>query len=209
MALKAINLNDKQELESVISKIDEYAKSVESEGRYEHSVRTAQTAEKMCSLYGISCRLGYLAGLAHDMCKEFSSSEILELVKEDGKPVSILEQTKPSLLHGRAAAVLLSEKFGVKDRCVLDAISNHTFACANLCDLGKIIFVADKIEPGRPQSTDEYRKKLFALSLDCLTYSVLKENIEYLEKRGKKVASPSYELLTQLKVKIGETDEVI
>lgn len=204
MALKAINLNDTEELEKVISKIDEYAKTAESEGRYKHSVRTAETAEAMCTLFGLSPRLGYLAGLAHDLCKENSTAEILELVKEDGKSVSILEQTRPSLLHGRAAAVLISEKFGVKDRCVLDAISNHTFASPDLCDLGKIIFVADKIEPGRPQSTDDYRKKLFALSLDCLTFAVLKENIEYLEQRGKKVASQSYDFFNQLKIKIGE-----
>ena len=68
----------------------------------------------------------------------------------------------------------------------------------------KIIFVADKIEPERPQSTDEYRHRLFSLSLDEITYSVVQENIDYLEKRGKVVAPVSFmlrdELLESLKV---------
>ena len=68
--------------------------------------------------------------------------------------------------------------------------------------MGKILFAADKIEPGRPQSTDEYRKNLFSKSLDELTLCVLKENIDYLEKRGKKVAKPSYELKAELEAKL-------
>ena len=86
---------------------------------------------------------------------------------------------------------------------VKEAVANHTFAGANLCDLGKILFVADKIEPGRPQSTDEYRQNLFSKTLDELTLSVLQENIDYLEKRGKVVANVSYILRDQLLAAIG------
>lgn len=204
MAVKTVNLENPEELENVISQIDKFVKKEVSESRYEHSVRTAQTAEKMCVLYGLNKRVGYLAGIAHDMCKELSNDELFELVHEDSQPLSILEQNKPGLLHGRAAAVLIQKNFGVKDRNVVSAIANHTFAAPEICDLGKILFVADKIEPGRPQSTDEYRKNLFAKTLDGITLAVLNENIEYLEKRGKKVAKPSYELAQELKAKTGE-----
>lgn len=204
MAVKTVNLENPEELEKVISQIDKFVKKEVSESRYEHSVRTAQTAEKMCELYGLNKRTGYLAGIAHDMCKELSNDELFELVHEDSQPLSILEQNKPGLLHGRAAAVLIQKKFGVKDRNVVSAIANHTFAAPGICDLGKILFVADKIEPGRPQSTDEYRKNLFAKTLDGITLAVLNENIDYLEKRGKKVAKPSYDLAQELKAESGE-----
>lgn len=202
MAVKIVNINNPEELEQVINQIDLFLKTAVSEKRYEHSVRTAKTAQKMCSLYGLNERIGYLAGIAHDMCKELSNEEMLELVHQDQKSISILEQNRPSLLHGRAAAVLIQKKFGVMDKDVCSAIANHTFACADLCDLGKILFAADKIEPGRPQSTESYRNNLFAKSLDDLTLSVLKENIEYLESRGKKVAGPSFELAAQLNKKL-------
>lgn len=35
-----------------------------------------------------------------------------------------------------------------------------------------------------------------------MTLSVLKENIEYLEKKGKKVAKPSYDLAMELESKL-------
>lgn len=202
MAVKTVNLNDSEEIEQVILQIDSFLKTAVGEARYEHSVRTAQTAEKMCGIYGLNPRTGYLAGIAHDMCKELTVEELFKLVSEDGKPVSILEQNKPGLLHGRAAAVLIQRRFGVKDPDVISAIANHTFAAPKISDLGKILFAADKIEPGRPQSTEKYRSRLFSKTLDDMTLSVLKENIEYLEKKGKKVAKPSYDLATELESKL-------
>ncbi len=188
----------------LINEIEEYVKNVVSVKRYEHSVRTAQTLVLLCERYGLDKEKGYLAGIAHDMCKEINTDLMVELAKKDGKKITLLEQEKKSLLHGRAAAVLIEEKFGVTDVDIKEAIANHTFGGSCLCDLGKLLFVADKIEPGRPQSTDEYRHKLFSLNLDEITYSVVQENIDYLEKRGKVVAPVSFmlrdELLESLKV---------
>ncbi|MCR5172476.1 MAG: bis(5'-nucleosyl)-tetraphosphatase (symmetrical) YqeK [Treponema sp.] len=194
----ALNLNDEKVIQKVIDDIDSYLRTVVSPKRYAHSVRTAQTARKMCDLYGLDGEKGYLAGIAHDMCKEFSDEDLFKLVEFDGLPVSGLEKEKPSLLHGRAAAVLIEQKFGVDDKEIKEAIANHTFASPHLCDLGKILFAADKIEPGRPQSTDEYRANLFAKTLNELALSVLQENIEYLESRGKIVAAVSYTLRDEL-----------
>ena len=194
----ALNLNDEKVIQKVTDDIVPYLRTVVSPKRYAHSVRTAQTAGKMCELYGLNPKKGYLAGIAHDMCKEFSDEDLFRLVEFDALPVSALETEKPSLLHGRAAAVLIEQKFGVDDKEIKEAIANHTFACPHLCDLGKILFAADKIEPGRPQSTDGYRANLFAKPLNELTLSVLQENIDYLESRGKIVAAVSYTFRDEL-----------
>ena len=92
------------------------------------------------------------------------------------------EKKKPSLLHGRAASVLMREKFKIVDPEILEAVANHTSGIIGMCDLTKCLFLADKIEPGRPQSTDEYRENLLAMTLDDMLYSVLEENYEYLTK---------------------------
>lgn len=52
-------------------------------------------------------------------------------------------------LHGRAAAVVL-QKFGINDKSVLKAAAFHTFGYEGIDALGKIVYIADKIEPGRP-----------------------------------------------------------
>lgn len=193
-----------ENIERLIDEVRQFAKSAEKEKRYEHSVRVAETAEHMCGLFGLDRRTGYLAGIAHDICKNCSDEEMMALSLEDGTPITEVERLKPSLLHGRAAAVLLRKKFGVLDEDVIQAVACHTLGGPSICDLAKIVYSADKIEPGRPQSTDEYRAKLFAMTLDELTLSVVEENMDYLMERGKKIAPMSREFQQSLVDSIGK-----
>jgi nicotinate-nucleotide adenylyltransferase len=64
-----------------------------------------------------------------------------------------------------------------------------------MCDLTKCLFLAVKIEPARPQSTDEYREKLLSLPLDEMLYSVLEENYEYLTKKGYEIYPGTREMI--------------
>ena len=170
--------------------------------RYEHSVRVAETCARMCRQYGLDWRQGYLAGIGHDMCKDFSNEELFELASHDGNEISEFEYKKPALLHGRAAAVMLSKKFKVYDPEILEAVANHTSGIIGMCDLTKCLFLADKIEPGRPQSTDEYRNNLFSMTLDEMLYSVLEENFEYLAKHNIEIAPGTSEMIEYYKVEI-------
>ena len=191
----------------LFERIRDYTKTAVSENRYEHSMRTAQTLASLCKIYGLNEENGWVAGIAHDMCKKLPDEQMIELAKKDGNPLSELEKSKPSLLHGRAAAVLIQEKFGVTDSDIIDAIANHTFGSVASSDFALLLFVADKIEPGRPQSTEEYRSRLFSLSLNGIVLAVLEENIEYLTSRGKSVAEPSLALADKLraeKMRLGE-----
>jgi len=186
-------------MNELFEKIRIYAQNNLSVGRYEHSMRVAETAAYMCKLYGLDEIDGKIAGIAHDICKEISNEEMIELAKKDGKPFEDFEIKKPSLLHGRAAAIKIQSEFSVFDNDIIEAIANHTCGCPNLCDLGKILFVSDKIEPGRPQSTDEYRENHFKMSLNGITYSIVKENIDYLAKKGKKSAPSAIAWAEELK----------
>ncbi len=163
--------------------------------RYEHSVRVAEMCARMCRQYGLDWRKGYLAGIGHDMCKDFSDKELFELAGRDGREIIDYDRKKPALLHGRAAAVLLKEQFKVYDQEILEAVANHTSGIIGMCDLTKCLFLADKIEPGRPQSTDEYRAGLLAMSLNDMLYSVLEENYEYLTKKGYEIYPGTREMI--------------
>ncbi len=184
---------------TLVEQIDKYASSVEKKERYEHSVRVAETARELCDMFGVDPDKGYIAGLAHDMCKDLDDKELLELASHDQQPISEVERKKPSLLHGRAAAMKLYRDFGVSDTDIIQAVSRHTLGGASLCPLAKIIYAADKIEPGRPQSTKEYRENLFSKSLNALTLAVLQENMAYVKGRGKVVADVSYRFEDSLK----------
>lgn len=172
----------------LLEKIRKYAlASVKSE-RYEHSERVAETAMIMCDMFGVDPKKGYLAGIAHDMCKDMSNDLLISLASHDNQPITPAEKEKPSLLHGRAAAVKLETDFGIDDPDIIQAVSRHTLGGASMCPLAKILYIADKIEPGRPQSTKKYRAQLFNLSLNKMCLAVLDENTEYLRLKGKSIA---------------------
>ena len=188
-----------ENIEEITEKIRKYTKASVSESRYEHSIRTAETCAELCSKYGLDVKTGYLAGIAHDMCKKMEPEKLFSTASKDGEEISELERKNPSLLHGRAAAVLIQEKFGIKDKNVIEAIANHTFGRKGTCDLAKIVFIADKIEPARSQVTEEYKKSIKDLSLNQLLYKVVSESAEYISKKGKKVAPQTKELLEYMK----------
>lgn len=174
----------KTDIIKLIEQIDAYTKDHVKEKRYEHSVRVAEMAARMCRLYGLDENTGYLAGIGHDMCKDMDEKELIETAARDGEPVTSFDLKRPKLLHGRAAAVYMKEKFGITDLEILEAVAYHTSGKIGMCDLAKVIFLADKIEPGRPQSTDEYRNRLLAMDLDTLFYTVFVENYEYVKNKG-------------------------
>ncbi len=178
-------------IEELITKIKTFARDSISRARYEHSVRTAEMCSRLCSIYGLDRNLGYLAGASHDICKEVGDEKLLLLAKKDGNPVSELEAEKPGLLHGRAAAVLLEEEFDFHDGRILEAVANHTFGRAGMGVYAKVLFVADKIEPGREHVDAEYLRKVYSLSIDGAVMKILVENMDYLEKKGRKVSPES------------------
>ena len=176
--------------------------------RYEHSVRVAEMCARMCRQYGMDARKGYLAGIGHDMCKDFSDEELIELAGRDGDAISDFERKKPALLHGRAAAVMLKESFKVVDPEILEAVANHTSGIIGMCDLTKCLFLADKIEPGRPQSTVEYRENLLAMTLNQMLYSVLEENYQYLTKHKIEIAPGTREMIEYYKAELKAGGEI-
>ena len=185
----------KTDIIKLIEQIDAYTKEHVKEKRYEHSVRVAEMAARMCRQYGLDENTGYLAGIGHDMCKDMDEKELIETAAEDGEPVTSFELKRPKLLHGRAAAVYMKEKFEITDFEILEAVAHHTSGKIGMCDLAKIIFLADKIEPGRPQSTEEYRENLLKLDLPSLFLSVLNENYEYLIKNGIEIDNNTKEIV--------------
>ncbi|MCI6893083.1 MAG: bis(5'-nucleosyl)-tetraphosphatase (symmetrical) YqeK [Treponema sp.] len=177
-----------------------FAQEHVKKSRYEHSIRVAETCARLCRMFALDDDVGYLAGVGHDMCKDFSDQELFYLAAKDGNPIIPYEKRNPALLHGRAAAVLMKEKFGIEDKDILEAVAYHTSGVMGMCDLSKCLFIADKIEPGRPQSTDEYRERLYKMNLDQMFYAVLYENYSYVLKKGYELFPTTEDLVKKYKV---------
>ncbi len=192
----------------LIKQIDIYTKENVKQKRYEHSVRVAQMCARLCRQFGIDENLGYLEGISHDMCKDMSDEELIEISKQNKTPIIQYELEHPKILHGRAASVLLKEKFGINNQDILQAVEVHTSGKIGMCDLAKILFIADKIEPGRPQSTEEYRHNLLEMNLEKMFYTVLYESYEFINKKvqngGYDIYPGTKEVLEYYKGKIDE-----
>lgn len=159
-----------------------------SPARYAHSMRVADLARELCCRFSLDPAEGYFAGIAHDMAKELAPEELLALAGRDGSPISRIESEKPALLHGRAAAVMLQRDYEMEDGCIAQAVRHHTFGDPALEPLSLVVYVADKIEPGRKQLPPGFREKVLACDLHTMTVLVLDKTIAYLDSRGKTVS---------------------
>ncbi len=173
--------------DDIIEEVRLYTLSSLSPHRFDHSVRVAQTAALLCKQYGEDEKLGFFAGLSHDMCKEMDKNLLIDIALEDGDKLSETEIKKPSILHGRVCEKILRKRFHINDVRVLEAVAYHTFGKKNMCNIAKIVCIADKIEPGRPYMSSSKMKNLLKLSLDELLVNVLKEIISVRRKKKDEV----------------------
>ncbi len=117
--------------------------------RFRHCVGAAETASGICARYGYDAAAGYLAGLAHDLCKQMPPGVQLELARSFDGPLPEAVFGNPKLPHGPAAAALLAREGLSDDPAVLEAVAYHTFGRVGLGPVALAVYVADKIEPGR------------------------------------------------------------
>ncbi|NLV16007.1 MAG: HD domain-containing protein [Syntrophomonadaceae bacterium] len=120
-----------------------------SPSRYQHSMQVARMARQLARQFNENENQAYLAGILHDYAKGISGGELLNLAEAYGLIEDEVERLAPDLLHARIGAELLARDWGVEDKELLQAISNHTLGRVGMAPLEKILFLADMIEPGR------------------------------------------------------------
>jgi nicotinate-nucleotide adenylyltransferase len=170
-------------LTEIIVRVENEVRSLISFNRFVHSRNTAILAWDLCRRFGLDSQKGYLAGIAHDMCKSMDDEELIRLAHEDGGGFSKLEHKKPGLLHGRAAAVLLAKKYGIKDKDILEAMQYHTTGSWDMHSLAKVVYVADKIEISRDGVDPALRSMSQTSDLGSLFAAVLSDAVSYLKSR--------------------------
>lgn len=190
--------------DALLDDAESYARGRLSDKRYAHTLRVAETAERLAKLHGLDPERARLAGLLHDTAMEVGKEELLRVAEEDGLPVGDFERERPILLHGPVAAELAREDLGVEDGEILDAVRVHTTGEPGMGPLALALFVADKIEPGREQSGVEDLRELAPVSLHRAARAALEDSISYNERRDHPVHPKSRQTLEWLR---GSGDE--
>ena len=185
-----------------ILRIEEAVRASVSTERFLHSRNTAVLAHDLCLRFGLDPNAGYLAGIAHDIAKELSSKQMIKLAKTGKIKTTDIEKKKPSLLHGRAGAVLLKERFCINNEDVLEAVQAHTYGKHNMGDLAKVIYIADKAEVSR--NIDPELRRMCLLpnkedTLDSILFAVLNKTVHKLQARQLVLSEDTLRLLDRMK----------
>ena len=170
-------------LTELIVRVENDARTTLSASRFMHSRNTALMAWDICRRFGLDAQKGYLAGIAHDLCKSMGERELVRLAHSDGGGSSKLERGKPGLLHARAAAVLVRRKYGITGEDILEAIRCHTTGSRDMGSLAKAVYVADKIEISRHGIDPALRNMSHSADLDTLFRAVLDNTVAHLRSR--------------------------
>jgi HD superfamily phosphohydrolase YqeK len=124
------------------------------------------------------------AGFLHDALRDAPAAELRPLV------TGPLHHLANQLLHGPAVAERLRRE-GVDDEPLLRAIAYHTIGHPDLDELGRALFIADFIEPGRrydPAHLAVLRARMPAARADVLR-DVLRARMERMLAEGRMIRS--------------------
>lgn len=126
--------------------------------RWAHCQAVARLGRELAERHGADPAKAEQAGLLHDLTKELSEGEQLQMLEASGIVCPPLEDG-----HALTGFLYARDRLGVRDPEVLDAIRYHTAGRSGMCLLEKVVFAADKFAYDRAYPrVEEYRFLAFA-----------------------------------------------
>lgn len=122
------------------------------------------------------------AGYLHDVLRDAKPDKLREALSEP------LDHLPDEVVHGPAAADRLRQG-GVTDEPLLAAIAFHTLGSPEFDDIGKALYAADFLEPGRkiqPKWRGRRRDEM-PEGLDSVVQAIVGKRVQFLIKKGRPV----------------------
>ena len=186
--------------EEELRNLREAVKARLSEKRFFHTLGVEKMAAKLGSLC-LPEKIPSLraAALLHDIAKELSEEEQLDLIKRGRIKLTEEELLSVPTLHSFASVYLIKRDFSrFSSKEILLACKNHTVGSPKMSIFEEIIFLSDYIEEGRKyEASIELREKLLSSltenrrknlkALHRATVSSLERTVLHLEASGKRI----------------------
>ncbi len=186
------------DLKSMEPQFIEIIRRRESDHRFLHSLEVAKSAEHLARRYGGDPDKARVAGLLHDVMKDISPSEQLQIFKDFGILLDDVEKDAQKLWHARAGAAFIEHILHIDDRDLLNAVRYHTTGRAGMSLLEKIVFVADFISADRSYPDVDKMRALAEVSLEDAMRYALRYTIDDLQKKGARVHPDTLAALQEL-----------
>ena len=169
-----------------------------SDYRYLHCLRVADVARELAIIYHYDVDRAYITGLVHDIAKEFTYKENLEVIMKNHLSMDLLSKEYAKMLHSEIGAYLIKDLYGFDDD-ICHAVSCHTYGSIPMNLLDKIVFVADKIEPLKKYIGIEEEREVAYHNIDKATILCIENYHKKLIREKKKIYPKSLEVLEYLK----------
>ena len=126
-------------------------KETMSSRRFEHTLGVEKMAAKLASIYCPDNESALrAAALLHDVTKEISTGEQIEIFRQHGMKPTREEFDCPATLHSVTAALVIPERYPeFADEMIINAVKYHTMGRENMTLAEKIIYLADYIDETR------------------------------------------------------------
>lgn len=167
-----------------ITKYKKFLKSVLSSKRYKHSVNVSNAAARLAAKHGADVHKAAVAGILHDVCKEMTGVEQLNLIRESDLPVDPLELRTPNMYHAIAGSVFVQKELGITDEEIIRAIRFHTVCSDKMSLVEQIIYLADLISADRTYDGVSKMRRLSSKSINRAMLEALKFQIISNTEKG-------------------------
>ena len=141
-----------------------------------HIARAQDVARDLARRHDLAPERAALGILAHDVARAMPGRELLERAARFGLPIGAVEQQVPLLLHGPVGAEILRREEGLAAATGAEelyrAVYWHTTAHPTLEPLGKVVFLADKLDPHK-RKRYPYQPQILALAYNDLDAAIL------------------------------------
>lgn len=173
-----------------LDKAIQYAEKNLSGELLEHTRGCVETARTLANKFNVAADKAMTASYLHDIAKIYSHEEQAVLAEKMQISAAEIHSYSRAVLHGSLGAMIAEQELGIDNADILQAIRAHSTGCAAMCDVAKIVFVADYIEHTRDfPGVAELRNRgdHGNVSLNDLTTAVLKRKLEHLLEERKSI----------------------
>lgn len=175
--------------------VKDYDKIIRSRlktARYKHSKNVAKEAVRLAKKYGADPDKAEIAGILHDITKETSPDEQLQIMKNSGIILDDIERASQKLWHAISGSGYIKTELGITDEDILNAVRYHTTARAGMSVLEKVIFIADFTSEERDYDGVEKMRKAADKSLEDAMIEGLSFSIADLSQRKLTIAADTF-----------------
>lgn len=172
-----------------------------NEKRFIHSLNVADAAVTLARRFGADEEKAYLAGLLHDITKNETDENQLQIMESGGIILSMTQRNNPKLWHAMSAMIYLRDTLGIKDEEILGAVRWHTTGKAGMTLLEKVVFIADYISDERDYPDVDVMRHLAEVSLDAAALYALKYSLKHLSLKEKPICEDSVAMYNELVIR--------